>query len=515
MQTDFRVGTPRDGRRLLLWTALGTALAVAGCSPRDPQFVLRPETRDLMPEAELHVREVLDFNFGTPTRSIAWERLPIRFHAATGTIAAVAAEDATRITLAPPAADDAEEPVAGGFEQWLPVRSDKYDDDGRLVEPGHEVLVMSNAVLDNREAGAPAVRVARFDQASQALVLSAPLPAGVQAGDRVIIGPGEMLKRGRVLYAEHCQHCHGVSGDGNGPTARYLNPLPRDYRRAVFKFTSTGTTYRAQRGDLAHIIEEGIPGTYMPSFKLLKPEESTALVEYVLWLACRGEVELRRAQALATDYSLIAAKDDPPAARASFAESFSQFAADFDDESTDIANKWTEANAPDAVVTPRASRTPSSPESIARGREIFRSASAKCATCHGEGAKGDGPQTLAVQPDAAGKPRSMPGLFDDWNNPIRPRDLTTGIYRGGRRPIDIYRRIFAGIKGTPMTGFGATLSEEQIWDLVNYVMSIPFEHRKPGEGPFVPSKDSGVGSQDSGVAHAHLNPDPTARLQTP
>jgi hypothetical protein len=39
-----------------------------------------------------------------------------------------------------------------------------------------------------------------------------------------------------------------------------------------------------------------------------------------------------------------------------------------------------------------------------------------------------------------------------------------------------------------MTGFGTSLSNEQIWDLVNYVMSIPFEHRRPGEGPFVPSE---------------------------
>ena len=53
--------------------------------------------------------------------------------------------------------------------------------------------------------------------------------------------------------------------------------------------------------------------------------------------------------------------------------------------------------------------------------------------------------------------------------------------------MDIYRRIYAGIKGTPMTGFGTSLSEAEIWDLVNYVMSIPFEQREPGEGPFVPS----------------------------
>ena len=26
------------------------------------------------------------------------------------------------------------------------------------------------------------------------------------------------------LYRRHCAHCHGVSGDGHGPTAQFLNP---------------------------------------------------------------------------------------------------------------------------------------------------------------------------------------------------------------------------------------------------------------------------------------------------
>jgi mono/diheme cytochrome c family protein len=38
------------------------------------------------------------------------------------------------------------------------------------------------------------------------------------------------------LYRQHCAHCHGVSGDGLGPTAAFLNPFPRDYRKGIFKF---------------------------------------------------------------------------------------------------------------------------------------------------------------------------------------------------------------------------------------------------------------------------------------
>src|SRR5262245_2338944 len=41
---------------------------------------------------------------------------------------------------------------------------------------------------------------------------------------------GWKLLAGRNLYMQHCIHCHGVTGDGNGPTAKFLNPRPRDYR---------------------------------------------------------------------------------------------------------------------------------------------------------------------------------------------------------------------------------------------------------------------------------------------
>lgn len=510
MQPDRSIRQPRGGSRIVACGVLGAALAVAGCSRGEPKFSSRAEVGQLLPEAQKYVHEVLDQNFGTPTNSIAWERMPVHFHAATGTIATIAADNPASFTLTPPVVAGVEEPTPGAFEQYLPIRNEVDDDQGNVVQTGSEVLLVSSAVLDaeakQADSGQPvtAIWVKSFDEATHAVVLNAPLPAEAKAGDRVIIGPGTMLKHGRMLYAEHCQHCHGVSGDGNGPTAQYLSPFPRDYRQGTFKFTSTGTTYRPRRTDLARIIEDGIPGTYMPSFKLLKPEESTALVEYVMWLACRGEAELKRTRAFSADYSQEAAKNDPQGVLASFADSFGQFATDFDDEATQIVEAWTTSNVPDALITPKANRTPSNPESIARGREIFKSASAKCATCHGEAGKGDGPQTLAIQNDAiTGKPRDVPGLFDDWNHPIRPRDLTSGIYRGGRRPVDIYRRIFAGIKGTPMTGFGATLSEPQIWDLVNYVLSIPFERRTPGSGPF-PSEGAPkqVAIKNSSRAHA-------------
>ncbi len=93
------------------------------------------------------------------------------------------------------------------------------------------------------------------------------------------------------LYREHCVHCHGTTGNGLGPTASFLNPYPRDFRLGVFKFKSTPFGTKPTRRDLKRILNEGIMGTSMPSFRLLKEEELEALVDYVVYLSIRGEVE--------------------------------------------------------------------------------------------------------------------------------------------------------------------------------------------------------------------------------
>ncbi len=57
--------------------------------------------------------------------------------------------------------------------------------------------------------------------------------------------------------------------------------------------------------------------------------------------------------------------------------------------------------------------------------------------------------------------------------------------------MDIYRRIYGGINGTPMPGFANSFSSEPdtIWDLVAYVMHVS-NQRRGGEsllpGPMAP-----------------------------
>jgi mono/diheme cytochrome c family protein len=267
------------------------------------------------------------------------------------------------------------------------------------------------------------------------------------------------------LYREHCAHCHGITGDGLGPTARYLVPYPRDYRKGVFKFTSTETGAKPTLEDLRRVIRDGIHGTAMPAFAvMLSPSEIDALAEYVKYLAIRGEVEIVVRDALEN-------QDE-------------ELTADLLGRELEyVAETW--AAAEDRVLQPPQRRPFASQAeylaSVERGRQLFQDEKkAQCVKCHGPTALGDGGEVLF---DSWNEPKKQflnnPDVLQArWSLPPQPlqaRNLRLGIYRGGRRPVDVYRRIAAGIKGTPMPQGGKVLQPEEIWSLVDYVLSLPYE----------------------------------------
>ena len=65
--------------------------------------------------------------------------------------------------------------------------------------------------------------------------------------------------------------------------------------------------------------------------------------------------------------------------------------------------------------------------------------------------------------------------LDDWGNPIRPANLNRGVYKGGRRPLDLYWRISKGIMGANMPPAPGFSDPNKIWDLVNFVLTLPYE----------------------------------------
>ncbi len=45
---------------------------------------------------------------------------------------------------------------------------------------------------------------------------------------------GEDYERGKALFNEKCQLCHGMKGDGNGPAAEAYNPKPANFSDPKF-----------------------------------------------------------------------------------------------------------------------------------------------------------------------------------------------------------------------------------------------------------------------------------------
>src|SRR5262249_16536264 len=93
-----------------------------------------------------------------------------------------------------------------------------------------------------------------------------------------------------------------------------------------------------------------------------------------------------------------------------------------------IVKQWVESG--DSQIPPVASPATSREEelhSAAPGYALYVSAEAACNSC---------PLNLG---------RASTLYSDGWGTITRPRNLTGGVYRGGDRPLDLFRRVYAGI----------------------------------------------------------------------
>lgn len=276
----------------------------------------------------------------------------------------------------------------------------------------------------------------------------------------------DILKRGLAVYTQRCAACHGAQGNGEGPVAAYLRPRPRDYRLGMFKFTSTPFGAKPRREDLIRTVLRGAKGTSMPAFALLEEEDLQAVVDYVIMLSQRGEVE----QNLFVEGESLDAEDPQ--------DNF--LPEDIAAIVTRVAESWREAK--HQQVVPLTAEPAYTEESAEKGRQVFMTN--ECFKCHGLDGRGRTPEPV-------GK--------DGWTGEdVYAADLSSGMLHGGRRSQDIYRRIYSGINGTPMPGFAAKFKDnpEQIWQLVHFIKSVTegrkfaagaAQEPKPPDAPTTPS----------------------------
>jgi mono/diheme cytochrome c family protein len=216
----------------------------------------------------------------------------------------------------------------------------------------------------------------------------------------------EAQPRGKAVYDKHCTECHGTAGKGDGPSAFYVAPRPRDFSIGRYKIRSTETGSVPTDEDLIRSVRQGLYGTAMPAWdRILSATDIQDVVAYIKSLS-------------------------------------PQFAT------------------PPKVVDP-GEGTPSSPDSISRGQQVYEKL--QCGKCHGTDGRGTGAVTTEFQ--------------DDWKQPLPAADLTQPwSFRGGATSRDIYLRFRTGMAGTPMPSFVDAANDKEMWDLANYIVSLG---RKP------------------------------------
>jgi mono/diheme cytochrome c family protein len=203
---------------------------------------------------------------------------------------------------------------------------------------------------------------------------------------------------------------------------------------------------------LLRTLREGIEGTSMPSFRLLADDDLEALASYVIHLSMRGEIE----------YQVMAAvlKDQ---IEGNFEKAIRE------DYVSLVISNWQAAQT--SMITPgpfpefktEAEREKYLQASIQRGFGMFsrpgpegNQKSAGCLGCHADFG------------------RQSAHKYDTWGTIVRPTDLTIGMYRGGRRPLDLYWRIHSGVNGVTMPASSSNLTPEEIWDIVNFLQVLPY-----------------------------------------
>ncbi|MGI9305212.1 MAG: cbb3-type cytochrome c oxidase subunit II [Gammaproteobacteria bacterium] len=238
-------------------------------------------------------------------------------------------------------------------------------------------------------------------------------PQRLEINQMTIPASQELLDYGKEVYERRCVGCHGVSGNGNGLAATFLEVRPRNFNYGVFKFRVTPSGSLPTDGDLLRTITRGVRGTAMPTFHMLAMKDRLAVIQHI-------------------KYEFAADRSDPENPYVYFAEE--------------------QVEQPVYLGHP----PEPSPDMVARGKTIWQEA--KCWECHGDLGEGDGEKADELE--------------DDFGYPIPPANLVTGLFKSGGDVKDIYRTITTGLNGTPMPSYADSFGDEDRWALAYYVLAL-------------------------------------------
>jgi cytochrome c oxidase cbb3-type subunit 2 len=98
-------------------------------------------------------------------------------------------------------------------------------------------------------------------------------------------------KAAAMDYRRYCLVCHGALGDGNGESAQWIDPKPRDFTLGVFKCRSTPTGTLPTDQDLYDTIGRGLDRSNMPIWNTFTGEQRANLVAWIKHYSPRWQTE--------------------------------------------------------------------------------------------------------------------------------------------------------------------------------------------------------------------------------
>lgn len=247
-------------------------------------------------------------------------------------------------------------------------------------------------------------------------------------------------QEGEANYQLYCVGCHGVKGDGKGEAAPFLNPRPRDFVTANFKFSSTRSGQIPLDDDLKRTIRNGLRGSAMPSFPFFSDKQLDSLIAYI------------------KRFSPTWKERDPSAAIPIDEDPFRSLA----DKS----------------------------EAIIRGEALYHGYNT-CWNCHPSYVSDAKLNEYLVAFGGEARPSFRPMLHQSEGKKnaegelIFPPDFLRDHVKAGTRVEDLYRSVAAGITGTAMPTWVDSMNlpgakpedkplvkREDLWALAYYVQSL-------------------------------------------
>jgi mono/diheme cytochrome c family protein len=186
----------------------------------------------------------------------------------------------------------------------------------------------------------------------------------------------------------------------------------------------------------------------MPSFAMRAEDERQRLIDYVMFLSIRGKTEFE------TLRTLLVYGDDGlnDSVTADAAETVRKELQAWAKVQTEVMPTQAPKYGDDELA-----------QSIRRGQSLFVDAKGGgCVTCH------------------VNYGRESKFQYDVWGTVVKPADLTETRRKGGTSPEQIYHRIRGGIGPSNMP-VPVGLSESQFWDLVHFVLAMPYPDRLPAD----------------------------------